>query len=224
MSQVELENGGLARQREDARLAALASTEILDTPPEPAYDAITRLAAEYFQADWAGISFADKGRLWIKSHWGQQLRELPRKNSIFDMVLAQDGPTIIPDIANCPELNERLLSPKLLKARFFAGVPVRSPDGQILGLLGIYCHQPRSGLTADELRTLEGLAEMVSSQLSHSFVSAWWSRFTHISTAASMPMISSLPTFRERPKAWCGALLAHAAWSRFLSPSRRPAA
>jgi EAL domain-containing protein (putative c-di-GMP-specific phosphodiesterase class I) len=165
MSQVELENGGLDRQREDARLAALASTEILDTPPEPAYDAITRLAAEYFQADWAGISFADKGRLWIKSHWGQQLRELPRKNSIFDMVLAQDGPTIIPDIANCPELNERLLSPKLLKARFFAGVPVRSPDGQILGLLGIYCHQPRSGLTADELRTLEGLAEMVSSHL-----------------------------------------------------------
>jgi EAL domain-containing protein (putative c-di-GMP-specific phosphodiesterase class I) len=165
MSQAELENGGLGRQQEDARLAALASTEILDTPPEPAYDAITRLAAEYFQADCAGISFADQGRVWIKSHWGQQLRELPRKNSIFDMVLAQNGPTVIPDISKCPELKETLLSPKLLKAKFFAGVPVRSHDGKILGLLCIYCRQPRNGMTPDELHMLESLAEMVSSRL-----------------------------------------------------------
>ena len=65
---------------------------------------------------------------------------------------------------------------------------------------------------------------MWSSQLSHSFHSAAWSRFVHISTAASMPMISSLPTFMDRPKAWCGALQTQAVCSRSFCPSSSPAA
>ena len=42
-------------------------------------------------------------------------------------------------------------------------------------------------------------------------------------TAASIPMVSSFPTFIMRPKAWCGALLAQAARTRSRRPSRRPA-
>ena len=58
MPETEFEIDETDRQREDARLAALNSTGILDTPPEPAYDAITRLAAEYFHANSAAISLA----------------------------------------------------------------------------------------------------------------------------------------------------------------------
>src|SRR5579862_705399 len=74
--------------RESARLAALESLAILDTPPEPAYDAITRLAADYFEADMAIIGFADETRFWLKSHVNGAFRELPRENSVFDLVLA----------------------------------------------------------------------------------------------------------------------------------------
>ena len=49
--------------------------------------------------------------------------------------------------------------------------------------------------------TFYKLTAMWSSQDSHWAHSALWSRLTHISTAASIPMISSLPTFNERPKA-----------------------
>ena len=87
MQQAELEIGRLDHQQEAERVAALLATGILDTPPEAGYDAITRLAAEYFQADSAGLGFADESRVWIKSSWGLQARELPRKNSIFDLVL-----------------------------------------------------------------------------------------------------------------------------------------
>ena len=45
MPLAELEINAADQQQEDARLAALISAGILDTPPEPAYDAITRLAA-----------------------------------------------------------------------------------------------------------------------------------------------------------------------------------
>ena len=62
------------REQEATRLAALISTGILDTPPEPTYDAITRLAAEYFQADSAAIGFVDESRVWMKSCWRQMVR------------------------------------------------------------------------------------------------------------------------------------------------------
>ena len=93
MPQTELQTSQIESQHEDARLAALAATGILDTAPEPSFDAITRLAAEYFKADTVLLEFADESRLWIKSHWGEPVRELPRCSSAFEMVLAANGPS-----------------------------------------------------------------------------------------------------------------------------------
>ncbi len=165
MSQAELENLGIDRQQEDARLAALAFTGILDTPPEPAYDAITRLAAEYFHADAATISFVDASRVWIKSSCGPTVRELPRKNSIFDLVLALEGPLIVPDISKHPERERLSTRVRNHNAAAFASVPVRSLDGKILGLLNIFHCEPKERMQPEEIRTLEGLADLVSSQL-----------------------------------------------------------
>ena len=95
-------------EQEETRLAALASTGILDTAPEPSFDAITRLAAEYFKADTVLLGFADESRVWIKSYWGEPVRELPRSESIFEMVLAEDGPVVVPDIDKDPCFRERV--------------------------------------------------------------------------------------------------------------------
>ena len=50
------------------------------------------------------LGFADEGRVWTKSFWGESVRELPRRDSIFDMVLAEDGPVVVPDVAADPRL------------------------------------------------------------------------------------------------------------------------
>ncbi len=163
IGQVEVDR--MNRQDEDARLAALLSTEILDTPPEPSYDAITRLAAEYFQADSVGLSFADESRVWLKSCWRQVARELPRKNSIFDMVLEEDGPVIVPDISKHCRRDSLLPRLKQLAAAGFASVPVRSSCGRIIGVLTILHSEPREEMEAEAIRTLESLADLVSSQL-----------------------------------------------------------
>ncbi|MGD0789377.1 MAG: EAL domain-containing protein [Terracidiphilus sp.] len=165
MQQAALEIAGPDRQQEAGRLAALIATGILDTPPESGYDAITRLAAEYFQADSAALGFADESRIWMKSSWGQHIRELPRKNSIFDLVLAEDGPVVVSGFSQSPQIDGPLLILKLLAATFFAAVPVRAFNGEILGALVIFCHEPRHGLAQDELRMLESLADMAASQL-----------------------------------------------------------
>src|ERR1700694_5054353 len=103
MSQAEIVPVKPDSHPENARLAALRAIGILDTPPEPAYDAITRLAAEYFEVDSAVIGFVDETRVWMKSHWGHAVREVPRNNSIFELVLAEKGPVVVPDIRRYPE-------------------------------------------------------------------------------------------------------------------------
>lgn len=165
MRQAHLETTKIDGQPEATRLAVLNSIGILDTASEPSYDAITRLTAEYFHADSCGIGFADQSRIWIKSSWGEHLRELPRENSIFDMVLAADGPVVIADLSRHPSTIGPQLLLKLLRSAFIAGAPIRSSGGEILGALTIFARTPRSGMTQDELHMLESLAAMVSAQL-----------------------------------------------------------
>lgn len=165
MPQAEMKISATDQEQETARLMALWATEILDTPPEPSFDAITRLAAEYFHADAVLLGFADESRIWIKSSWGEPIRELPRSGSIFEMVLAEDAPVVVPDIASHPDFRERRLPLRRLNPVSFASAPVRSADKRILGVLTIFSCHPQRPMPPDELRTLESLAEMASSQL-----------------------------------------------------------
>ncbi|HME57418.1 MAG TPA: EAL domain-containing protein [Terracidiphilus sp.] len=165
MPQAGLELIVMDQQQEDERLAALISVGILDTPPEPAFDAITRLAAEYFQADSASLAFADESRVWVKSCWRQVVRELPRKNSIFDLVLAEDGPVVVPDISRHSQCDMLLPRLKLLGMASFAGVPVRSSSGKILGILSVFHRGTGWDIQPEAIRALESLADMVTSLL-----------------------------------------------------------
>ncbi len=143
MPQAELQTGEINWQDEDARLAALASTGILDTEPEPSFDAITRLAAEYFKADTVLLGFADESRVWIKSYWGEPVRELPRNRSVFEMVLAEDGPVVVPDVSRHPNFAGNRMTIRRLEVTSFASAPVRSGDGMILGVLTVFACQPQ---------------------------------------------------------------------------------
>jgi EAL domain-containing protein (putative c-di-GMP-specific phosphodiesterase class I) len=181
-------------QHEEARLAALTATGILDTQPEACFDAITRLAAEYFQADTVLLGFADVSRVWIKSYWGEPVRELPRTGSIFDRVLAEDGPVLVPDTKMHPGLPARRLACRRLEVRSFASAPVRSHDGKILGVLTILGSQPRRAMTLDELRTLENLADMAASQIELRRLQRFMER--------RGPQPVRMPAHRNRMKAW----------------------
>jgi EAL domain-containing protein (putative c-di-GMP-specific phosphodiesterase class I) len=165
MAQVEMETRGTDWQQEDERLEALAATGILDSAPESSFDAITRLSAEYFNADTVLLGFADESRFWIKSYWGEPVRELPRQQSVFEMVLAEDGPVVVPDVTKDPQFDGYRLTIRRLEVFSFASVPVRSNNGKILGVLSIFGCQPRRNMAVDELRMLESLADIVTSQL-----------------------------------------------------------
>ena len=163
MANAEIQASEEAFGEESARLAALYAAGILDTEQEPAFDAIARLAVEHFGADSAVIGFADETRYWVKSHWGESIRERPRNASIFNMVLKLGHTVEIADLSACPEFEGPCVPGKRHTYTFAASAPVRIANGFIVGTLVVFLSKPRPPLTAKELATLESLADMVSS-------------------------------------------------------------
>jgi EAL domain-containing protein (putative c-di-GMP-specific phosphodiesterase class I) len=165
MAQAELVSNDAGCGPEDERLAALVATGILDSESESSFDTITRLAADYFKADCVLLGFADESRFWVKSYWGEPVRELPRKGSIFELVLAADGPVVVPDINVDPRFGNERFPLRRLDLRSFASVPIRSAEGQILGALSVLSCHARRTMAQDELQMLVSLGELASSQL-----------------------------------------------------------
>jgi EAL domain-containing protein (putative c-di-GMP-specific phosphodiesterase class I) len=152
-------------ETEATRLAALASTNILDTAPEACYDTITRLCASYFKADSVLLGFADESRVWTKSWVGEEIHEIPRRHSAFEMVVAADGPVVVANASAQPIPQSLLMQSRQCEPVAFASAPVRSFEGCILGTLTIFCRAAQFSMDAEQLVMLEDLANMVGSQL-----------------------------------------------------------
>lgn len=147
-------------QLEDARLDALRRYEILDTPAEEEYDAITRLAAHICRAPVALISFVDDERQWFKSQIGLPVVETTRDVSFCLHAVAQPGILIVPDATQDKRFAANPLVTGAPHIRFYAGAPLVTDEGFALGTLCIIDREARQ-LTPQEQAALETLAAQV---------------------------------------------------------------
>jgi PAS domain S-box-containing protein len=150
---------------ETERLAALRRYKILDTPPEAAFDRITRLAAKLFDMPIALISLVDESRAWFKSCVGFGASEVPRDDTLCSFAVLTDEPLIIPDA----RLDDRFACNPFVQSepgvRFYGGAPLLTGDGFNLGTLCLLDSQPRDPLTLEQQATLVDLAAMVVDEL-----------------------------------------------------------
>ena len=149
---------------EPARLAAIRRYDILDTPPDGAFDRITALAARVLNAPIAIVSIVDHDRIWFKSHHGVEVEQIGRDPGLCASAILQDGPWIINDAPRDPRALANPLVAGDFGLKFYAGVPLRTRDGHNLGTLCILDFEPRE-LSADATATLEDLAKMVVDEL-----------------------------------------------------------
>lgn len=100
---------------EEARLAALAELELLDTLPEPEFDHLVELAARISGAPIALLSLVDRDRQWFKARVGLDASETPRHNSFCTHAIREEGLFVVPDAS---------LDPRFANNPLVAGAPV----------------------------------------------------------------------------------------------------
>ena len=149
---------------EVARLAALRSYGILDTPIEGAFDDVTRIAALICGAPIAVVNFIDSGRQWFKSEIGLGLREMPLGPSICAHAILQNELFIVGDTTQDSRFSANPLVTGDPGLRFYAGAPLLTPDGLTLGTVCVLDMQPRV-LSDEQSLALKALARQVMAQL-----------------------------------------------------------
>jgi signal transduction histidine kinase len=149
--------------RERDRLSILHGLGILDTPPDPAFDALTRLAAEMLAVPIALVSLVDAHRQWFKSRSGLARAETPREDAFCAHAIAGDGLFEVTDAFSDPRFHDNPLVTGDPGIRFYAGMPLRI-EGHAVGTLCVIDRSPRR-LDAYQRSLLAQLAGMAERQL-----------------------------------------------------------
>jgi GAF domain-containing protein len=150
--------------REAARLEALRQYRILDTAPEQAYDDITSLAAFICHTPIALISLVDADRQWFKSRVGLEATETSRDASFCAHTILDDHILVVKDAHRDERFRDNPLVTGSPHIRFYAGVPLRTPDKSQIGSLCVISQEPGE-LSEVQIRTLQALARQVVLQL-----------------------------------------------------------
>ncbi len=149
---------------EVARVATLRSLKILDTPRESQYDRYTRISARIFDTPISVISLVDRHRQWFKSAEGLDAEQTPRSISFCGHAILEDDVFEVPNALRDPRFRDNPLVIDQPFIRFYAGAPLRAPNGHKLGTLCIIDTVARR-LSDEEKVMLKNLASMVMGEI-----------------------------------------------------------
>ena len=148
------------------RLAALDAYRILDTAPEKGFDDVVLLARNICEVPVALVSFVARDRQWFKARVGFPNCETDLNASVCAHVLSEQDLLVIPDLATDPRTRANPLVIGDPRIRFYAGAPLRTPGGKVLGSLCVIDVEPRPfGLTERQAESLRALAGQVMAQM-----------------------------------------------------------
>ncbi|MFK4135718.1 diguanylate cyclase domain-containing protein [Pseudomonas luteola] len=128
---------------EEARLQLLRSLDLLDTPAEETFDRVTRVVSELLQVPIALVSLIDERRQWFKSAVGLEVCETPRDLAFCSHALHAEDMLLVEDALKDPRFADNPLVTGEPYVRFYAGVPLRSAEGLVLGTLCAIDTKPR---------------------------------------------------------------------------------
>lgn len=147
------------------RLAAVRRYDILDTPPDGAFDRITELAARLCGAPIALVTIVDEDRIWFKSRYGlDDVTEVPRDPGLCASAICDDDPYVIEQARTDPRALLNPLVAGSMGLQFYAAVPLRTHDGYRLGTLCVMDRKPRK-ISDEQLDVLRALAAITVDQL-----------------------------------------------------------
>jgi len=150
---------------DEQRIAALRRYQILDTPPEGAFDNVARLATQIFKVPISLVSLVDAEQVYFKANIGMgQAKVTSRGVSLCSLAVLKQEVTVF---ENAPEEPCLLVNPNVAGSfglKFYAGAPLTTYDGFRIGTLCVIDKTPRP-FTKDDEAILEGLAKIVMDEI-----------------------------------------------------------
>jgi len=148
---------------EARRLEVLKTYDILNTPPEPAFDDIAFLTAQMCRTPIALVTLIDEDREWFKASVGIDLKEATREGFCSHTILDRCSLTI-PDTHADPRFADNPYVTGPPHVRFYTGAPLITPEGPVIGTLCAIDRVPRE-LTKEQSEALVRLARQVQTHL-----------------------------------------------------------
>lgn len=143
-----------------SRLAALHRLDILDTPPDPAFDRITDVAKRVCGCPIALVSLVDDERQWFKSSIGLEAAQTPREVAFCGYTILEAQILEVPDATRDPRFADNPLVTGEPWIRFYAGAPIEVAPGVRVGTLCVIDREVRT-LSEDQREVLRSLAATI---------------------------------------------------------------
>ena len=151
---------------ESGRVAALRALDILDTPPDLAYDEIGELAAQICKCPVGYISFIDEERLWFKAKYGlpPDFVGCPREIAFCATTICGAELVTVPDLREDGRFNTNPFVTGDPHVTFYCSMPLITSEGYALGTLCVMDFEPRR-LEFEQAEAMRRLSHQVVSQL-----------------------------------------------------------
>jgi len=149
---------------EQDRLKALRRYNILDTLPEEEFDDIAKLVAYICDVPVAHVSFMDEHRQWFKATVGFEPGDVERTTTFCQYTIMESNIWVIPDATKEPKLIDNPNVNGGFNVKFYAGIPLTTPDGYNIGTICAIDHVTKN-INEDQKNALSILAKHVISQL-----------------------------------------------------------
>jgi signal transduction histidine kinase/CheY-like chemotaxis protein len=151
-------------KNEILRLKTLERYEVLDTEAEQCFDDITKLASVICNTPISLVSLVDNNRQWFKSKVGLDADETSREIAFCSHAILEEHIFEIEDARNDERFFDNPLVTDGPKIRFYAGAPLRAPNGEAIGTLCAISDKPQT-LNDQQRLALQTLAKQVIAQL-----------------------------------------------------------